>query len=635
MPPTPDAPDPFVERSRPRKSLRRVLATRILAAGAGTLLLSLTVLGLQVESGASNEAQASTDDRSRQVAAEVDGLFDRWRGSLLIAASNPALKEWFSEPTARGQLRGEVNTALVALHSVYPDLIDEACFIGADGVELARATVGEVAPAADLSPDESEAPFFTPSLSLEEGQVYQSEPYVSEDSGRWVVANSTPIHVAGEPVAMLHFEANLDAVQTRLAGVVPAGEQVRVVDTVTDVVVADTSVPAVGSAESLPEAGPWQASEAPVRALAAVVGGEHNANHWQVEVGAPSPQPFPRDVLLAAAGLVLLALGGLVTIAWWAAAGITRPLEEVTAVARSMARGDLTRRLNMNRSDEIGVMANALDEANEQTRQFLAQVDDTAEALAVSAHRLTGTTQDLADATNTSATEAQAASAAATTVQHSVETLQSGTNRVAVSVEDISRSATEAADVAVRAVEVAAATSAGVASLGASSDLIGAVVRVISQIADQTNLLALNATIEAARAGDAGKGFAVVAAEVKTLAGETARATHDITQRVSTIQSSVHDTVESIAQISDVISAISALQTTITGAVSLQTSTTNDLRHHLDQSINSVSNISNSVEQVSIATNNTYVSLDQCRAATHELNELATNLRALTHRFTS
>src|SRR3954451_5468919 len=57
---------------------------------------------------------------------------------------------------------------------------------------------------------------------------------------------------------------------------------------------------------------------------------------------------------------------------------------------------------------------------------------------------------------------------------------------------------------------------------------VGTVAQQIDAIAKQTNLLALNATIEAARAGEAGKGFAVVAGEVKSLSGQTAAATAEI-----------------------------------------------------------------------------------------------------------
>ncbi|MEK7821000.1 MAG: methyl-accepting chemotaxis protein, partial [Pseudomonadota bacterium] len=68
---------------------------------------------------------------------------------------------------------------------------------------------------------------------------------------------------------------------------------------------------------------------------------------------------------------------------------------------------------------------------------------------------------------------------------------------------------------------------------------VGRVATEIDAIAKQTNLLALNATIEAARAGDAGKGFAVVAGEVKNLSSQTARATHEVSEVVSTLMSRI------------------------------------------------------------------------------------------------
>lgn len=156
------------------------------------------------------------------------------------------------------------------------------------------------------------------------------------------------------------------------------------------------------------------------------------------------------------------------------------------------------------------------------------------------------------------------------------QAVSSAADQLSAAIRDICVQLTRASTVSDKAVAEAQTSDARIGSLAQSASAIGNIVAMIKEIADRTNLLALNATIEAARAGAAGKGFAVVAQEVKTLAGQTAKATADIAAQVTAIQSASGEVVTAIAGIGRVIEEIRGILATISAAVEEQSAATRD-----------------------------------------------------------
>ena len=136
--------------------------------------------------------------------------------------------------------------------------------------------------------------------------------------------------------------------------------------------------------------------------------------------------------------------------------------------------------------------------------------------------------------------------------------------------------ATRAGDQADQAVGVSQALSGHV-------EAIESILGLIRDIAGQTNLLALNATIEAACAGDAGRGFAVVAQEVKSLAAQTARATDDITNKITAIQQATKQTVEANGSISATVEEVEASANRIRAAMEIQAQTVTMITAAVDE----------------------------------------------------
>ncbi len=160
-----------------------------------------------------------------------------------------------------------------------------------------------------------------------------------------------------------------------------------------------------------------------------------------------------------------------------------------------------------------------------------------------------------------------------------------------------------------------------IGELERAATAIGGVVTLIAGIASQTNLLALNATIEAARAGEAGRGFSVVAAEVKSLAGQTADATREITAQVSAIQAAAARSAEQLVAIVSVIGRVEEISAAAAAATSEQALATASIADQAQAA-------SEAVQTIRIAADGMRSLMGELKAAAFGMDEASQRLSA-------
>jgi methyl-accepting chemotaxis protein len=262
-------------------------------------------------------------------------------------------------------------------------------------------------------------------------------------------------------------------------------------------------------------------------------------------------------------------------------------------------------------------------------KKMMVSVQETASSLSAASAELTATATQMSSTATRTNQESQTAAAAAEEVAVGVQTVATNMEEMVASIKEIARSANESSMMAKTTLTRANDTNKTIAKLGASSQEIGDVIKVISSIAQQTNLLALNATIEAARAGEAGRGFAVVANEVKELAKQTAKATSDITNKIGAIQSDTSLAVEAIGGISEAVEKLNGISGVIAAAVEEQTATTNEVSRVVVESKKGVESIAATIKMVSMAANESTTASNQTLTASQDLSGLAERLTAL------
>ena len=366
------------------------------------------------------------------------------------------------------------------------------------------------------------------------------------------------------------------------------------------------------------------------KAVAALIEYQRTMSEEQVKEGQAQFASARIWVIGVLATCIVLGL----FMAVWIARQISQPVREVCEVAKRIAEGDLTSRsIEVNRADEVGELATAVNAMQQNLREMIASLSENAQHVAAASAELSSTSEQITANSQETSAQANVVSNATQQVSQNLQTVATGAEEMGASIKEIAKNATEAAKVATAAVKTAETTNATVAKLGDSSIEIGQVIKVITSIAQQTNLLALNATIEAARAGEAGKGFAVVANEVKELAKETAKATEDISRKIETIQGDTKAAVEAIGSISEVIKQINDISNTIASAVEEQNATTNEMARNVSDAAHGSGEITSNIAGVAQAAESTSRGAGDAQKAAVQLVETSSQLRKLVEQF--
>jgi methyl-accepting chemotaxis protein len=355
--------------------------------------------------------------------------------------------------------------------------------------------------------------------------------------------------------------------------------------------------------------------------------------------------------LIVAAGIAIGILFGIIL-----AHGISKPLRQMTRSMLRLADGDTTVTVeNFNQKNEIGDLAsalavfknNAIESKRLQTEKEQAEQQATAskrQAMLELADQLESSVKSVVDGVNSAATmvestaqamsstaeetnrQSVAVASAAEQASGNVQSVSAVAEDMRVSIEDVSRKAEHSANIAKNAVAEAEESSARMKNLSNAAEKASEVVDLITKIAEQTNLLALNATIEAARAGDYGKGFAVVAGEVKNLAGQTARATDEITGQLSAILGATQDSAQTIDAISEVIHEMDEVAAGIAGALGEQSGSTQNIARSAEQAARGAADVSDAIDGIAKAAGETGTASDRMLGSAQDLARQSTQL---------
>ena len=274
---------------------------------------------------------------------------------------------------------------------------------------------------------------------------------------------------------------------------------------------------------------------------------------------------------------------------FYQAVSMLRAMRAHLAYAR-WERADTERKSTAMRTATVSRMARTIEAeagvAVQRVAEDTGAMSRDAEAMAGSAERMSANAQQVAQAAEQAMKNAQLVAAAS--------------EELAAAIHEVSSQVEHANSVAHHAAGKGEEARQTIGSLSQASEQIGAVVKLIAEIAGKTNLLALNATIEAARAGEAGKGFAVVAGEVKALAAQTAKATEEISRLIGGLRGATEAAVSAVGEIGQTLDEVAHVAVAVAAAIEEQSATTKEIARNVAESSAAVQEVTTRINEVSL-----------------------------------